>query len=170
MIASRLALLPLIGVAVFSLADCGPSSSGSRHAPATESAGPQWATAPNACDVLTDATAKQLLGDSAKLSRKAQPNPHMSQCQYSSPNGQISIMVGDWKMVHTSNPQDKAVAGLGDEAYDSPGGLDVRKGDIGMNIVVIVQSGEFWGKAADDALAQMSAAEKKVAVALLPNL
>ena len=39
-----------------------------------------------------------------------------------------------------------------------------------MNVGVIVESGEFWGNAADDALEQMSAAEKKVAAELLPHL
>jgi hypothetical protein len=120
--------------------------------------------------VLYDTAAKQLLGDAAKQTRKAQANPYMSQCQYSSPNGQITIMVGDWKMIHTANPQDKAITGLGDEAYETPGMLVVRKGEVGMSVSVIVSSGEFWGKAADDTRSQMSAAEKKVAVALLPKL
>jgi len=79
-------------------------------------------------------------------------------------------MVDDWKMIHTANPQDKAIAGLGDEAYDTPGELVVRKGEVGMSISVIVSSGEFWGKAADDALTQMSAARKKVAATLVPKL
>jgi hypothetical protein len=125
---------------------------------------------PNACDVLTDAAAKQLLGDTAKLSRKVQTNPHMSQCQYTSANGEITVMVGDWKMIHDDNPQNKTITGLGDEAYDTPGGVDVRKGEVGMTVNVIVSSGEFWGKAADDAISQMDAAERKVAAALLPNL
>lgn len=163
------ALLPLIVAAAFALADCGPSSE-PKHAAAVVPAGPHFVSGPNACDVLDDAAAKQLLGDGAKLLRKAQPNPHMSQCQYSSPNGQISLMVGDWKMIHTSNPQDKAIAGLGDEAYDTSGMLVVRKGEVGMSVSVIVSSGEFWGKAADDALSQMSAARMKVATALVPKL
>jgi hypothetical protein len=130
----------------------------------------QWATARNACDVLSDAEAKTLLGAAAHLTRKAQPNPHMSQCQYSSPNGVITVMTGDWRMIHTNNPMDKPVAGLGNEAYQTPGGLVVRKGAVGMTVNVIVQSGEFWGKAADDINAQMAAAERKVATALLPHL
>jgi hypothetical protein len=171
MILVRCAVLPAILIAALTLAGCGPSSDSKHKGPSTVvSARPHWVTTPNACDVLTDAVAKKLLGDSAHLTRRAQPNPHMSQCQYSSTNGQITIMVGDWKMIHDSNPQDKAVAGLGDEAYDTPGGLDVRKGDIGLNVGVIVESGEFWGSAADDALAQMSAAEKKVAAELLSHL
>jgi hypothetical protein len=169
MILRRIALLPLIAVAAFALADCGPSSE-PKHTAAAAPSGPQFVSGPNACDVLDDATAKQLLGDAAKQTRKAQPNPYMSQCQYTSPNGSISIMVGDWKMIHTASPQDKATAGLGDEAYDTPGLLVVRKGEVGMSISVIVSSGEFWGKAADDALSQMSAAQKKVAEALVPKL
>ena len=116
---------------------------------------------PNACDVLDDAAAKQLLGDAAKQTRKAQPNPYMSQCQYTSPNGVITIMVGDWKMIYTSSPQDKAIAGLGDEAYDTPGELVVRKGEVGMSVSVIVSSGEYWGKEADDAGADVTPLRRK---------
>jgi len=87
MILRRTALLPLIAAAVFSLADCG-SSSEPKHAPAAVApAGPHFVSGPNACDVLDDAAAKQLLGDAAKQTRKAKPNPYTSQCQYSSPNG-----------------------------------------------------------------------------------
>jgi hypothetical protein len=166
MILRQTVLLPLIATAAFSLADCGPSPE-SKHAAAT---GAEFVSGPNACDVLDDAAAKQLLGDAAKQTRKAQLNPSMTQCQYASPNGSISIVVGDWKMVHTPNPQDKPIAGLGDEAYDTPGLLVVRKGQVGMSVSVIVASGEFWGKAADDMLAQTSAAQKKVAAALVPKL
>jgi len=129
-----------------------------------------WATARNACDVLSEASAKKLLGADAHLTRKAQPNPHMSQCQYTGGNGQITVMTGDWRMVHTHNPADKAVAGLGDEAYQAPGGLFVRKGKVGMSINVMVASGEFWGKAADSIEAQTVAAERKTALELLPHL
>ncbi len=170
MILRQTVLLPVIAVAAFVLADCGPSSESKHTATAAAPAGPQFVSGPNACDVLDDAAAKQLLGDAAKLTRKAQPNPYVSQCQYTSPNGAITIMVGDWKMIHTASPQDKPIAGLGDEAYDTPGELVVRKGEVGMSVNVIVSSGEFWGKAADDMLAQMSAAQKKVAVALVPKL
>ncbi len=79
-------------------------------------------------------------------------------------------MTGDWRMLHTANPTETKVAGLGNEAYTSPSGVYVRKGAIGMSVNVIVESGSFWGVAADDALAQMANAEKKVAIALLPRL
>ena len=152
--------LPVIAASMLPLATSAPSLA----------AAPVWVSGPNACDVLNDASARQLLGAAAKLTRKAQPNPHMSQCQYMSPNGQITIMVGDWRMVHTANPMDKPLAGLGDEAYTGPSGVYVRKGAVGMNVIVIVQSGEFWGAAADNMQDQMAAAEKKVAVALVPKL
>jgi hypothetical protein len=164
-------VLSVIGLGALLLAGCGPS--GSKQASSTSvvvPTGPHFVSGPNACDVLTDAAAKHLLGDAAKLSRKAQTNPYMSQCQYTSPNGVVTIMVGDWKMIYTSSPQDKKIDGLGDEAYDTPGEIVVRKGAIGMSVNVIVSSGEFWGKAADDALARMNAAERKVAAALLPGL
>jgi hypothetical protein len=170
MILRLTALLPLIAVTAFSLADCGPSSEPKHEASAAAPSGPQFVSGPNACDVLDNAAVKHLLGDGAKLLRKAQPNPYMSQCQYSSPNGQISLTVGDWKMIHTASPQDKAIAGLGDEAYDAPGEFVARKGAVGMSVNVIVSSGEFWGKAADDALSQMAAARKKVAAALVGKL
>jgi hypothetical protein len=170
MILRRTVLLPLIAVAAFSLSNCGKPSDSKHEALSAAPSGPQFVSGPNACDVLDDAAAKQLLGDAAKQTRKVQTNPYMTQCQYTSPNGVITIMVGDWKMIHTSSPQDKPITGLGDEAYDTPGELVVRKGQIGMSVNVIVSSGEFWGKEADDALAQMAAAQKKVAAALVSKL
>ncbi len=147
-----------------------PAAAALVFATAAHAAGPVWAKAPNACTVLDDATAKKLLGPTAHLTRKAQPNPNMSQCQYGSDNGIVTIMTGDWRMLHTANPTETKVAGLGNEAYTSPSGVYVRKGAIGMSVNVIVESGSFWGVAADDALAQMANAEKKVAIALLPRL
>jgi hypothetical protein len=138
-------------------------------APAS-AAGPQWAVSPNACVVMNDATAKALLGPSAHLLRKAQLNPQMSQCQYGSDNGIVTLVVGDWRMIHTANPTEKKVPGLGDEAFTSAAGVYVRKGMVGMSVNVIVQNGSFWGTAADNALAEMAAAAHKAAAALLPRL
>ena len=125
---------------------------------------------PNACDVLTEAIAKKYLGAGAQLRIKAQPNAKMSQCQYGSDRGVITVMVGPWSMIHTANPVEKPAAGLGDEAYNAPGGLYVRKGAGGLNVNIIVTSGEFWGAAADSAEAQTVAAEAKVAPDLLAKL
>jgi hypothetical protein len=151
---------------------CGPSSSTSAGASgATAPAAPTVAAAiPNACDVLNEAIAKKYLGAGAQLRRKAQPNPKMTQCQWGSDKGVITIMVGPWDMVYTPTPLDKPATGLGDQAVNAPGGLYVRKGDRGVSIDVMVEAGEFWGKAADDVEAQATAAEAKVAPDLLARL
>jgi hypothetical protein len=164
----------IILTAALSLSGCGPSAKPTSDT--ASAASPMAAvnriaaTAPNACDVLDAAIAKKYLGDGVQLRRKAQLNPQMTQCQYGSDKGVITVMVGPWSMIHTGNPQDKPAPGLGDEAYNGPAGLDVRKGDLGVNIGVMVMSGEFWGKAADDALDQMTAAEAKVAPDLVARL
>jgi hypothetical protein len=147
-----------------------PSASGASASPPSAAAPVVQAALPNACDVLTDAVAKKYLGDGAQLKRKAQTNARMSQCQYGSDKGVITVMVGPWFMLHTANPTERPAAGLGDEAYSSPGGLYVRKGNHGVSIDVIVSSGEYWGVAADNAEAQMEAAEAKVAPDLLAKL
>jgi hypothetical protein len=153
------------------VAACGPSSSGSAGGAGAPSAAVAAASPlPNACDVLSEAVAKKYLGPAAALTRKAQPNAHMTQCQWTDDNGQITVMVGPWDMVHTGTPDDKPVAGLGDEAYIGPGGLFVRKGGGGISVMVIVASGEFWGAAADKMEDQMADTEKKVAPDLVANL
>ena len=167
---SRSAMLAACLVAI-PLAGCGSKSSAPSAANvALAAAAPPAAGAPNACDVLDAATAKKYLGDGAQLRRKAQPNPHMTQCQWGSDKGVIDLMVGPWSMVHTGSPEDKPVAGIGDEAYVGPMGLYVRKGDLGIGLNVMVASGEFWGKAADDVEAQTAAAEEKVAPDLVAKL
>jgi hypothetical protein len=128
------------------------------------------ATAAGACDILTEDVAKKYLGSGATLRRKAQPNPRMTQCQWASENGAISVMTGPWGMVYTGTSQDQSVTGLGDEAHIGPTGLFVRKGDRGLDINVIVQGGEFWGSAADDITARTAKAEKKVAPDLVAKL
>jgi hypothetical protein len=161
-------LLVASGALAISLSGCGRSPSTSAGGP---SASPTaLAVAPIACDVLNEAIAKKYLGDGAQLRRKAQPNPRMTQCQWGSDKGVITIMVGPWDMIHTGSMADKPQSGLGDEAYSGAGGIDVRKGDRGMNIDVMVEAGEFWGKAADDEAAKTLAAENKVAPDLLARL
>jgi hypothetical protein len=171
-------VLYVTGVAMaISVSGCGPSASTSAGANSAnaDSRAPtrpveQAAAMPNACDVLSETIAKKYLGDGAQLRRKAQPNPHMSQCQYGSDKGIITVMVGPWDMIHTPTPMDKPRAGLGEEAYNGAAGLYVRKGDRGVEINVMVEAGEFWGKAADDAEAQTVAAENKVAPDLVARL
>jgi hypothetical protein len=126
--------------------------------------------APRACDILSADLAKKYLGDAAVLRRDAQPNPRMTQCQWGSDKGVITIMVGPWDMVHTASPNAKPVSGLGDEAYSDFSGLEVRKGDRGVSINVMVEAGEFWGKAAEDEEAKTPDAEARVAPDLVAKL
>lgn len=165
-----------IGVgAALALSACGNGSSssagGSVPADADNASAQTAATvsAPNACAVLTEAIARKYLGAAAKLNRKVQPNPKISQCQWGDDHGAITVEAGPWDMVYTKTGEDKP-AGFGDESYDAPSGLYVRKGDVGVSINVIVAGGEFWGKAADDAESQTVAAEHKVAPDLIARL
>jgi hypothetical protein len=128
------------------------------------------AAGPKACDILTEATAKKYLGDGAQLRRNAQPNPRVSQCQWGGDKGVITVEVGPWDSIYVKTSDDKAVSGLGDEAYSNATGLYVRKGAVGLDINVIVASGEFWGAAADSIEAQTLAAEKRVAPDLAAKL
>src|SRR5579871_4635608 len=112
--ASRAAILAACLFAV-PLGACGSKSPAPSAANvASAAAPPAAAAAPNACDVLDAATAKKYLGDGAQLRRKAQPNAHMTQCQWGSDRGVINLMVGPWSMVHAGSPEDKPVAGIGD--------------------------------------------------------
>jgi hypothetical protein len=161
--------------AALALSACGNSktaSAGAGNAVPADDSEPAPAAAvaaPNACDVLTEAIAKKYLGDAAQLKRKAQPNPKMTQCQWGDDHGAITVEVGPWDTVYTKTGEDKP-AGFGDEAYDTPSGLYVRKGAVGLSIDVIVASGEFWGTAADDVESQTVAAEHKVAPDLIARL
>jgi len=160
--------------AAFAVSACGSSASTSaggspadddNSAPAEAAA----VAAPSACNVLTEAVAKKYLGAAAQLKRKAQPNARMTQCQWGDDNGAITVEVGPWDTVYTKSGEDKP-AGFGDESYDTPSGLYMRKGAVGIGVNVIVGSGEFWGAAADNAESQTVAAEHKVAPDLIAKL
>ncbi len=155
---------------IFLVAGCGPSSSSGGANTAARTPAVVAAAAPKACDILSADIAKKYLGTGAQLRRNAQPNPRMTQCQWGSDKGVVTIMVGPWDMVHDAAMNGTPTPGFGDEAYIGPGGLDVRKGARGINIDVIVQSGEFWGSAADAVEAQAADAEKKVAPDLVAKL
>lgn len=169
---ARIGVAAIGACAAFALASCGGSSSqsasagGAAGAPAAAAAA---VSAPNACDVLTEAIARKYLGAGAQLKRKAQPNPRMSQCQWGDTHGAITVEVGPWDTVYTKTGKDKPAA-FGDESYDTPSGLYVRKGEVGVGINVIVASGEFWGSQADDVEAQTLAAEHKVAPDIVAKL
>src|SRR5579863_2646591 len=91
-LAACLLVVPLVG--------CGPKpsapSASAAATPASADAPATPAAMPAACDVLDVTLAKKYLGDGAQLRRKAQPNPHMTQCQWGSDKGVINLMVGPW--------------------------------------------------------------------------
>jgi hypothetical protein len=116
--------------------------------------------------VLTLDLVRPVIGDDASQSISAQPNPHETHCQYKGSNGWIDAMVGDWSVIHlVSEPNEQAVAGIGDAAYISSDGLKVRKGKHGMEISVVLMSGD--SSTQDDRQAQ---AEKDLAAKMLPKL
>src|SRR5947207_15342533 len=76
------------------------SSSGGAGSPAA-GAGRSGGAGRTACEVLTPAIARKVLGSGSHLTRKAKPNPHETQCQYQNGRGgAVNVMVGDWSFVH----------------------------------------------------------------------
>jgi hypothetical protein len=155
----------LLGCAAVAVAGCGASGS----------SGLSQTSAPNACKVLTPEIANSIIGTS-KVTRKAQPNPSMTQCVYTGKSGgSISILVGDWGPINEFGApgagfKSTKVKGIGDEAYVSSSGLVARKGDFGINVTGFPQAGSFNGAAATNAENQAIALEEEVARKVLPNL
>lgn len=122
--------------------------------------------APHACQVLTLDLVKPVIGDNATKSIEAQPNPRETHCQYKGSDGWIDALVGEWSVIHlVSEPKEQSVSGLGDAAYSSFSGLKVRKGKHGMEIKVVLTSGD--SSTQDDRQLQ---AEKDLATKMLPKL
>ena len=93
---------------------------------------------PHACDLLTPQIAKQLIGTEASRALRAEPNSHLTQCQYDNYDASINVLVGDdWHQINDYQQKsgEKAVAGVGDEAYLNAEHLRVRKGTRGLEIV-----------------------------------
>jgi hypothetical protein len=164
-ISRALAGIAILGCAALAVAGCG----------ATGSTGLSKTSAPNACKVLTQQIADSVIGPS-KVTRKAQPNPSMTQCVYTGTHGgSISILVGDWGPINEfGSPgagfKSTKVHGIGDEAYVTSSGLVARKGEYGINVTGFAQSGSFSGTAAKDQEALSIALEEDVAKKVLPNL
>jgi hypothetical protein len=155
----------LLGCTALAVAGCG----------ATGSSGLSQTSAPNACKVLTPEIANSIIGPS-KLTRKAKPNPSMTQCVYTGKSGgSISILVGDWGPINEFGApgagfKSTKVHGIGDEAYVSSSGLVARKGSYGIDVTGFAQSGTFNGAAATNEEAQAAALEEEVAKKVLPSL
>jgi hypothetical protein len=119
---------------------------------------------------LTSDLVTPVIGDDAKQTRDAQPNPHETQCQFTSSSGAINVMVGDWSVIKPIDSQEQTVSGIGDEAYISPLGLAVRKGSRGFALDASLAFGDFNGSAADSLQAKQDQAEKDLAPKLLAKI
>jgi hypothetical protein len=175
--------LPAAGVVVLAIAmaACGSSSNGSSgtatSAPETAASSAANVASPallHACDLLTPAIARKLIGAAAQQTMRAQPNPHMTHCHYRSGTGSVDVMVGDrWDFINVGQehvPGEKPLTGLGDEAYINSVTLRVRKGTHGMEITATGPGGTYTGAAADAETAHGQALEIKTAKVLLPRL
>jgi hypothetical protein len=123
-----------------------------------------------ACQVLTSDLVTPVIGDDAKQTRDAQPNPHETQCQFTSSSAAINVMVGDWSVIKPIDSQEQTVSGIGDEAYISPLGLAVRKGSRGFALDASLAFGDFNGTAADSLQAKQDQVEKGLAPKLLAKI
>jgi hypothetical protein len=118
---------------------------------------------PTACQVLTGDVVTPVIGEDAKQTRDAQPNPNETQCQFTSSTAAINLMVGDWSVIKPIDSQEQTVSGIGDEAYISPLGLAVRKGSHRFALDASLAFGDFNGSAADSLQAKQDQAEKDLA-------
>ena len=159
-----------IGVsAALGLGGCSGSSasaSAGAAAPDDNAAPAQTAavSAPDACSLLPEAIlAKKYLGAAAsRIPAGAPESADIARCQWADDHGAITLQTGPWDAVYTKSGEDR-LAGFGDESYDTPSGLYVREGDVGVGISVVVGNGASWGAAADNAESQAVAAEHQVA-------
>ena len=173
--------MPAAGaILAIALNACGSSSNGSS---ATATSAPEAASTAatvassellHACDLLTPAIARKLIGAAAQQTMRAQPNAHMTHCHYRSGTGSVDVMVSDrWDFINVGQehvPGEKPLAGLGDEAHINTVTLRVRKGTRGMEITATGPAGMYSGAAADAETARGQALEIKTAKILLPRL
>jgi hypothetical protein len=117
---------------------------------------------PKACDVLTSDIVKPVLGNDASVAQNSQGS-----CAYKSSRGYASLSIGDWSLMKPSGSSQRPVPGLGDEAVFSADDLYVRKGTVGVQIML--SNGLFTGGAGDSD-AKRDDAEKGVAQQVLPKL
>jgi hypothetical protein len=143
----------------------GGSGGGSGSTP--NSAAP--ASLPAACDLLTKPVVKSIIGAGAKRTIKAQPNPKETHCHFLGKTTSIDLIVGPWSYINTPNPTEKKVSGIGDSATVSSIGMNVQKGDNGLEMQVSI-TGSFSGGAANQVLAKQEKLEKKLAKELLPKI
>jgi hypothetical protein len=172
-----------VSVALLLLVACGkssssPSSSSKASAdspPTTFKSTPGEAPAapvPHACDLFSPDVAKTVLGDDAHETRRAQPNKHMTQCQYQGKGGSATVMAGDWPFISTMLGHGKStpVPDLGPDAVTFGGMLYCHKGNVGLEVSAFTQAGEFTGSAAARQNAADDDFQVKVAKAIMAKL
>ncbi len=124
---------------------------------------------PHACELLTAPLAQSVIGKDARLKRSATPSKFETNCQYTSRTGFVIVKTGSWGWLKPFPGQGTRVSSIGDEAWISPLGLVVRKGDRAINVLVAI-AGTFSGSAADKVQARQDDLEKSLAPKLLGPL
>lgn len=125
---------------------------------------------PHACQLLTAALAKSVLGSGVQRTRSAKPSSVDTQCQYRNAVGNVTVEAGNWAWIgKTPSSQAKPVSGIGDEASVSPLGLVARKGDRGIKVLVAI-TGEFSGAAATRIESRQAKLQQKLAKQLVAGL
>lgn len=124
---------------------------------------------PHACKLLTAPLAQSVVGKDARLTRSTTPSKFVTNCQYTSGTGFVDVKAGSWGWLKPFPGQGTRVSGIGDEAWISPLGLVVRKGDRAINVLVAI-TGRFSGSAAKEVQARQYALEKSLAPKLLASL
>src|SRR5262249_42734347 len=95
-------------------------------------------------------------------------NSSQGACGYKSARGFGSLRIGDWSLLKPSaGSSQRPVPGLGDEAVFSADDLYIRKGTVGVQIML--SNGIFSGSGGD-ADAARDGAEESVAQQVLPKL
>ena len=125
---------------------------------------------PHACKLLTPALASSVIGKGPRLTINKTPSKFVTHCQYSTKPAFVDVKAGTWHWINPFAGSDQQrVKGLGDEAWISPQGLYVRKGDNGISVNVAIV-GTYAGVAADKVQAKEYALEKALAPKLLAGL
>ncbi len=164
MISLRYNILPALALGVVLLAGCGPSSPDTRRESAASLRRHFFVTGPNAAMYSTMPPRNNCSAIPRTSPARRNPIRIMTQCQChsTSPNGQITIMTGDWKMLHDDqSTKNKVIGGTWATRFTIRRAVSTRKWAISAELSMSAYAkGEFWGKAADDMLAQTDAKKK----------
>jgi hypothetical protein len=122
---------------------------------------------PVACTLLTAALARSVIGNQAKQTISEKLSEFDTKCEYRNGLNVVSVEAGGWGWFkHTvAGP---AVPGLGDEAYMTPPGLLVRKGD--RAVLVDVSVADRLGTPVAQTQAREDKLKKQLAAKLVAGL